>query len=338
MVSEVAAPTEFSAQVFEFRFEVAERVVLNQHKGAALRGALFHAIRKVGCSCLELTSCRPCPLVEACPVSFLLATVDDDGKRGGDVPRPFVINPPLEAKNIYEVGDTFNFGLTLFARSVKFLPYLVVGLQQMEREGLGVKYESSPGRWRRGSLRLRNIAALNPLSGEEQILFKIGNRAIEAPNKPTTHSEVLAITKSNGADQVYKLRFNFLTPTRLIKEGKPLSRPDLPILTQRLVERLSSLSSEYGKHELVLDYDSLLREASEMTLVEDRTYWGEVRSYSNRQQQDLSLSGFMGEVTYLGRAGKLIPLLLWGQLTHVGKDATKGNGWYSLIAKELSQS
>ena len=336
MVSEVAAPTEFSAQVFEFRFEVAERVVLNQHKGAALRGALFYAIRKVGCSCLELTSCRPCPLVEACPVSFLLATVDDDGKRGGDVPRPFVINPPLEAKNIYEVGDTFNFGLTLFARSVKFLPYLVVGLQQMEREGLGVKYESSPGRWRRGSLRLHEITTMNPLSGEAQTLFKIGNRAIEAPNKPTTHSEVLAITKSAGATPVYKLRFNFLTPTRLIKEGKPLSRPDLPVLLQRLVERLSSLSSEYGKHELGLDFEVLLKEASELVLVEDRTHWEDVRSYSNRQQQDLSLSGFVGEVTYLGRASNLLPLFIWGQVTHVGKDATKGNWWYALIAKQLA--
>lgn len=335
MVSGVTTKTEFSAQVFEFRFEVAEQVVLNQHKGSALRGALFHAIRKVGCSRLELTSCRPCPLLEACPVSFLLATVDDAGKRGGDVPRPFVINPPLENKNIYEAGDSFSFGLVLFAQSVKFLPYLVVGLQQMEREGLGAKYEVSPGRWRRGSLRLREIVALNPLSGEEQTLFKIGNRAIEAPNNPATHTAVLELAESNGSDPIYKLRLNFLTPTRLIKEGKPLSRPDLPILTQRLVERVSSLSSEYGRHELGLDFELLLQEASELLLVEDRTQWEDVRSYSNRQHQDLSLSGFMGEVTYLGRASNLLPLLIWGQFTHVGKDATKGNGWFLVDTEEL---
>ena len=324
---------EFSAQTFEFRFEVASPIVLNQHKGSALRGALFNNLRKVGCSRQELSSCKPCPLVQLCPVSFLLATVDEEGRRGGDVPRPFTINPPLTDQNLFQAGDSFTFGLTLFAHSVKFLPYLLVALQQLERDGLGAKSEQ--GQWRRGTLRLREIVSLNPLSDEQETLFKVGNRSVVAPENPSTHSQVLELTTNAEPNPLRKLHFTFHTPTRLIQEGKPLAHPDFRVLVQRLVERVSSLSEEYGLAEFDLDFDTLMEEAEQVVLSEDRTCWEQLRGYSNRQQQDLSLSGFVGEATFVGRVASLLPLLIWGQITHVGKDATKGNGWYSLKFAEL---
>lgn len=326
----LVATEEFTAQTFEFQCEVVERVVLNEHKGSALRGALFHSLRKVGCSQLQLTSCHPCALVSECPVSFLLATVDAESKRGRDVPRPFVINPPLQHQNIFEPGDKLNFGLTLFANSVNLLPYLIVALQNFERNGLGVRNEVSPGCWRRGSLRVRQIVAQNTLSGQEQIIFSIGKRFLESPSNPVTAEQVRDALAANPPNSLYKLQFSFHTPTCLIHEGKPLVRPDLPTLVHRLSERLSSLSNKYGNAELDLNLDVLLEEARHVLLVQDCTRWEAVRSYSTRQKQDVSVSGFVGDVTFVGRVDNLLPLLIWGQITHVGKDATKGNGWYSL--------
>lgn len=183
---------EFTAQRLEFRCEVAQGapVVLNQHKGSAIRGALFNALRKVGCSRRELTTCRPCELVAVCPVSFLLATVDEGGRRGMDVPRPFTVEPPLGEQNIFEPGEPFNFGLTLFASSVNFWPYLAIGLGELERDGLGAKAADRAGRWGRGTLRVREMVASNPLSGEEQPLFRVGQRQVVAPALAVTPNQV----------------------------------------------------------------------------------------------------------------------------------------------------
>ncbi len=324
----------FTVQRLVVRCEVVSRVVLNEHKGSALRGVLFNSLRKAGCSHRELQSCRPCPLVEVCPVSFLLAPVDDAARRGGDVPRPFAIQPPLGQQNIYEPGDDFEFGLTLFARSVNFLPYLVLALGDLEREGLGAKYEQAPGRWRRGTLKVRQIVAHNPITGEEQSLFELGRRGVETPDLAVTAEQIEQLT-STDTGKLLKVELDFHTPTRLIADGKPQMAPSLPVLAQRLVERLSSLSREYGAQELVLDFQAIMVEAEAAVLVESRVRWATVRSYSRRQEQDLSLSGFMGEAVYVGQFQHLLPLLAWGQLIQVGKDVTKGNGWYTLSVCDL---
>ncbi len=334
MIIQSIKQKEFSVQRLVVRCEVVSRVVLNEHKGSALRGMLFNSLRKAGCSHRELKSCRPCPLVEVCPVSFLLAPVDDTARRGGDVPRPFAIQPPLEQRNIYEPGDAFEFGLTLFARSVNFLPYLVVGLGDLERDGLGAKYEYAPGHWRRGTLRVRQIAADNPINGEEQSLFEVGKRGVEPPNLPVTMEQIAQSTRTETG-QLLKIKLDFKTPTRLIAEGKPQTVPHLPILAQRLIERLSSLSREYGGQEILLDFGAIMAEAAAAILTESRVEWATVRSYSRRQEQDLSLSGFVGAATYVGQFTHLLPLLRWGQLIQVGKDVTKGNGWYTLSVDEV---
>lgn len=326
---------EFSAQRLLVRAKVATPIYLNEHKGSALRGAIFNSLRKAGCSQLQLKSCHPCTLVAACPISFLLATVDEQSRRGIDVPRPFTIQPPLTAPNVFQAGENFEFGLTLFARSVNFLPYLVVALQDMEKEGLGTKTEQSPGLWRRGVLRVQQICAVNPLSGEEQVLFEVGRRAIEPPQLAVTAATVAELAEQLQG-KTCQLRFNFLTPTRLIHEGRPLDRPQFAVLVHRLIERVNSLSAEYGG-ETNLDFAALLQEAQQVKLTECHTRWEGVRGYSHRQHQNISLGGFIGEATFTGKLDKLLPLLLWGQLTHVGKDATKGNGWYTLQVKELAE-
>jgi len=324
------ATIEFRAQSFEFSCEVVAPIVLNEHKGSALRGAVFHSLRRVGCSHQELRSCHACPLVKDCAVSYLLATVDEEGRRGGDVPRPFVVRPPLEDKNIFEAGARLKFGINLFAQPANFLPYLLLAVEGLEREGLGAKYEQGRGQWRRGALRVREIAAVNLLSGERQLLFGPGSRYVDAPEIPVTQAQVLTQATTSKPEAIRTLHFTFHSPTRLVAGGKPLIRPDFPTLVQRLIERVSSLSTEYGGAEFSLNFEELMAQARAVLLLEDRTSWERVRGYSTRQHQDLSLGGFVGQASFKGRVDKLLPLLLWGQITHVGKDATKGNGWYSL--------
>lgn len=50
------------------------------------------------------------------------------------------------------------------------------------------------------------------------------------------------------------------------------------------------------------------------------------------------MGGFVGTATYhapLEVWQPLLPWLIWGQGTQVGKDTVKGNGWYEIVVPRL---
>jgi len=132
----------FTAHRLRFVTEVQTPIELNEHQGSAIRGALFNVLRRQFCAQREYTSCQPCALHAACPVSFLLATVDDEAQRGADLPRPYTVEPPLNAACKYQPGDALEFGLTMFSRALTLFPYVVVAAQSLQQDGLGRKLEA----------------------------------------------------------------------------------------------------------------------------------------------------------------------------------------------------
>src|SRR5262249_51490816 len=72
-----------------------EPIELEKHSGSALRGAFCGALWGRFCVNKGAPTCVACPLVHTCPVSMLVAPLRDERPRGRDVPRPFVIEPPL---------------------------------------------------------------------------------------------------------------------------------------------------------------------------------------------------------------------------------------------------
>lgn len=276
-----------------------------------------------------------------CPVSSLLATVDEDGRRGADVPRPYTVEPPLGRSGRYEPGERFELGLTVFARAMALFPYVVVAARRLEEEGIGRRVPDGRGRWQTGRFRIERIVAANPLTGEERVVLQRGEELVKVPDVPVTHAQVLDRARAigdgwaNGREE--RLTLEFLTPTRLVEGGRPLRRPLFRPLVQRLIERLSSLWEEYGSAELPIDFAALIDRASAVRLVEDETTWLEVRGYSTRQGAPKHLDGFVGRATYVGELGSLLPWLVWGERTHVGKDAVKGCGLYR-VAGAFSES
>src|SRR5437016_5182754 len=84
-----------TAQQLRITLRAQDTVVLNEHKGSALRGALFHALRGPArpaadgytgfCTNKAAPTCAACPLVAVCPVSLLVSTLDPESDRGQDV-------------------------------------------------------------------------------------------------------------------------------------------------------------------------------------------------------------------------------------------------------------
>lgn len=329
--------------------EVTSTVELNEHQGSAIRGALFHAMRGRFCNNEKADECAACPLATTCPVAILLSTVKPGSERGRDVPRPYTVQPPLPREGghptqddrgrlfyHYRPGERFGFGLTLYGEALQLFPYVVLTIRTFEDQGLGRRMERQDGRWRRGTLCVKEIWAENPLTGERHALLEGDDDVVQVPDIAITHRQVMdrcAALKEpvNGAG----ITLEFLTPTRLV-ENEQLVKPHqfrFKPLLQRLLDRLEALSRDFSETKLSVDFSGLVAASESAHVVDNRLWWEELRSYSTRRRAETPTSGLLGTVRMEAPDwSPFLPYLVWGRFTHVGKDATKGNGAYRIAA------
>jgi hypothetical protein len=138
-----------------------------------------------------------------------------------------------------------------------------------------------------------------------------------------------------GANGEWRITVHFLTPMRIVSEGRLVHTPHFPPLFARLFDRLQALSTHYADGGLVPGdaKPGLMALADRVRLAGGEGTWREARSYSRRLGRSTPLGGFIGRVVYqapLQVWRPLLPYLLWGQSVHVGKSATRGDGWYEL--------
>src|SRR5260370_41089952 len=143
---------------------------LGEHKGAALGGNLFGAVWTRFCNNKAAPTCASCPLHTICPVSALVAPLREENERGQDLPRPYVIVPPIGGKKQYEPGAQLTFGITLFGNIVQLFPYIILAANALESKGLGRSLDENRGR--RGRFRIRRMESCNPISAERQVVYQ----------------------------------------------------------------------------------------------------------------------------------------------------------------------
>jgi len=290
--------------------------------GMALRGAFFGSLWERFCTNHAARQCADCALHTACPVSALVAPLRDEQPRGRDVPRPYAIRA-LGATGTVPAGAPLHFGLTLFGGVLPYLPYVVLAAQTMGQIGVGAR--DSAGR--RGRFRIRGITAVNLVTGARQAVLDSQGLA-RAPTLAAGSADVTLRAASLAGDT---LTVEFLTPTRLVDDGRLVQRPAFRPLFQRLLERVTALDREYGNGPpTVSGFQPLLAQADQMRVVDDQTQWLDVASYSQRRGQSTPIGGLLGTVRFRGDFTPLLPWLVWGELTQVGKDVVKGNGCYRL--------
>ena len=337
----------FSAHRLRLVAEVQSTIELNEHQGSAIRGSLFHALQNRFCMNRKVEECADCPLAASCPVATLVSTLKPQGGRGRDVPRPFTIQPPRPGSGHpverpdgrmvfhYHPGEGFEFGLTLYAQALQLFPYVVLAIGEMEQSGIGRKTKqpttNQKGRWRRGTFRVSEIRAENPLTGERQPVLKAGDQLVQVPDVPITHQQVKKVQIPNHKSRI---TIRFLTPTRIIKRGHLLKpgRFCFQPFFQRLMERLEALSRDFSDTPLRFDDPKgLIEAAGRVEVTDNHLVWEELHSYSTRRRAESPTSGLMGSVTLKADDwSPFWPWLVWGQFVHVGKDAVKGNGWYEV--------
>ena len=311
---------------YRFALEPLETIHLPPYKGSALRGGFGHALKRLVCYHSHGV-CRDCGLGNDCVYGYLFETAPPDDTEvlstHEAVPRPFVIQPPRDRRGRYEPGQELAFHLVLIGHGVAYLPYFVLGFQELGKAGLGERVDTPEGR-RRGTYGLREVQALHPLDGRSEPIYD-GDTLVD------TELDVGAaqIAAWAGALPPDRLTVDFVTPARLKHAGKyARDTVDFHVLVRALLRRLSSLAYFHCGAQWDTDYRGWVERAQRVRVAESHLSWMDWGRRSGRQKRRIDMGGVVGSVTYEGDLADFRPLLALGALVHVGKGAVFGNGQY----------
>jgi hypothetical protein len=304
---------------YRLTLEARERIELpRMNKGITLRGAFGTVFRRLVCHDTK-SECMGCMVHETCPYAAVFAPVvpPDSGRLrlNRDIPRPFVIKPPLDGEGVYRSGESFSFDLVVVGDACNFLPYFIVTFEELGRSGIGV---------RRGRFTLASIQAM-AADGRFMDVYKARDRIVRPPPELFLPGKVPP--EPGEVQDVLKLTFN--TPV-LLKERGQWVKPGFAVLVKRLRDRLSALSYFYCGRVMDLDFKKMGEAAERVHAVDSDLHWVEESRYARHRDVRHLLKGYVGGVTYQGDIGPFMPLIRLGEFVHVGKATAFGQGWYRI--------
>jgi hypothetical protein len=326
--------TSFSLQHFRFHLEPKAPLRMPAYnKGNVIRGGFGSTFRRIVCH----ANCREpeiCELRNVCPYTAVFQPFVPEGSekisKNRDIPRPFVIKPPLEAKETYLPGERLSFDVVLVGKVKDYLPYFIVTFKELSQAGLGRH---------RTPVELSAVAHVGT-DGAEVAIYTNENNLVHPPANTISWADLCGSQSSNnglvgssqdGISNVTRITLRFLTPTMLKANGMKARCPVFGSIAKRLRDRINALSYFYCGNGLDIDFKAFGEQADGIKTVADSTRWVESSRYSRRREVTHDLSGFVGEVSFEGELGMFLPYLKLGEYLHVGKNAVFGNGWYQII-------
>jgi hypothetical protein len=124
------------------------------------------------------------------------------------------------------------------------------------------------------------------------------------------------------------VHFEFCTPARLLKQGKPLFRATFAEIFPFILRRTTSLLAVWGQVEQLFDSVELQRFACRLSCSHNRLVWHDWRPLGPHDEA----GGLCGSLHLHGEElAPLWPVLRLGELFGVGKSAAFGAGRYVLI-------
>lgn len=312
-----------------FHCQTTTPLALPRFPGAAVRGALLEALRRQVCILHGAGRPGGQERADQCPVCEFITPLDQAAQRGQDLVRLFTIEPPLDMAGLHPADRLFSFGLTLWGPAAALFPYLAIAAQTMGQIGFGKRIQAP------GQFNVWECRAHNAIGTESEQIMDARSARITMPPLPINHSAVMLHAESvmeacSGPSNMH-VTIRFLTPARLVTDGHLCDVPYFTIVLRRIFRRLTDLSDVIGARVPASDFQALLALAENVRVAENRTSWIDLTSYSSRSKRTTPIGGLVGEVVYEGDLAPFLPWLMWGEIAHVGKDTTKGNGWYRLL-------
>lgn len=306
----------------KYRFVIKPRseLILPAYKGSTFRGGFGHAFKRAVCADRE-GECAKCPLQSKCVYFYVFETKllsQSERLKNTYVPHPFVIEPPLEERQRYEIDDKLSFHLILVGRAVDYIPYFIFAFEELGRIGIGKN---------RGKYTLEKVISINKNKDREILIYD---------GKSHIRDEYGVIDSVNLVMEALQLNYHlatlrFLTPTRIKYGGKLTKEIDFEVVMRNLLRRLSWLAEVHCEEKWDMDWKGLLNRAKErVNTVHSDLRWHDWERYSQRQAKKLKMGGFIGDITFEGDLTEFLPFLKLGEYLHIGKGTVYGLGKYEM--------
>jgi CRISPR-associated endoribonuclease Cas6 len=225
-----------------------------------------------------------------------------------EIPRPFVLEPPMNYKVCFKKGEEIKLGLVLFGDTAEFLPYIIYTFVELGKIGLGInsgKYDLQE---------VLNYKGEQIYNSKEQKLY----------NKDSTVELDFVNYDKNT------INIKFLSPTRIKVNGKYDYDLNFVTFIRSLLRRITAINFFYLEKELDIDYKKILLESQRIKTKNKDLKYVPMERYSTRQKQVMDLGGIVGEIEYEGQLKSFVPLIKIGEYTHIGKNTTFGLGKYEI--------
>lgn len=303
-----------------FTIEAIDSLMLPYFKGSTFRGGFGNAFRRVVCA-LKKKDCKECLLKTRCIYAYIFETAPPEGTqimgmaKYITIPHPFIIEPPEDTGKKFNPGEELAFSLILIGRAVEYLPYFIYTFNELGRIGIGKG---------RGRYTLKTVKSQKG-SGEIR-LYSAQDGAIKSVETEKLHIPEEYVFTDMAETQ---LTLNFITPVRM-QHGRDLTVvPEFYIVIKNLMRRLNLLYYFHcGKKEAKWDHKNLLQEAEKVIIKDNNLKWWDWERYSSRQDVRIKMGGLKGEITYTGNIAPFMPILMAGQVLHIGKGTSFGLGRY----------
>lgn len=306
-------------------------------KGSLLRGAFGHALRRTVCVMGPQQPCETCLLRRQCAYPQLFETFVEGEPppflRGLDTaPRPYVFEP-FDQQQHYRAGESLRFDLLLFGKALPLHPYAIYAVAQMASEGLGYKrfpfdllkvewqvidgkQQKEKGKQQEGDIEPRTA------TGEIQWRLLYDGASKRLHENPTAQ-----LVSSITHPAISAAQITFQTPTRLKFNNTLISEFSFRMLAFKMIRRVLELA-HFHLPEANLDWEfhDLLTATNSVKIIRRQLQWVDWERRSNRQNTEMKMGGFVGEIELEGDLTPFIHLLRTCEIVHVGKGAVFGNG------------
>lgn len=293
-------------------FQSREPLVLPLFSGSMLRGAFGHALRRICCISRQ-KQCDGCPLLAGCQYPLLFEPRLLQHTSGQPQPAPpYVLEPPAVQGEL-AAGEIWPVDVVLHGPALPHLSLIILAWMQAAVQGFGSQ---------RVPAQLCQVQVEQPDTEAHWLTIWRHDQPFILPHATT---QTPPPPPPPAADV---LRLHFTTPTRLLRQGQLVRVRELQAhdLLAALERRLHTLAPSLG----ISPPPPLTTQL--VTLQPGQLRWMNWQRYSSRQQQEMNLGGFIGDVTLHGELTPLWPWLWLGQWLHVGKNSSFGLGRYQLEA------
>lgn len=325
-----------------YRFTLIPETTLKMprfNKGNILRGAFGSSLKRIVCVIDKGSKCNECILNMKCAYTLIFDPIGiNPAKRLQNVPRGYVLKPPLEEEIEYSYIRPLSFEIVLIGDRINYLPYVIVTINELGKTGIGLN---------RGKFSLNDISIIpfNPplakggwgdfiKNGVSESIYDNKSNTVKNIQKLITGKELLEYASKMNQ---HIITLQFLTPTRIKynptgEKGKSevVRIPEFHHIIRRLRDRINALSVAYCGGPIDADFKGIAESAMKVMTKNVNLRWIEIKRKSKTQPIKHDQSGFVGKITFEGDLREFLPLIVLGEYVHVGEDAVFGNGWYRI--------